>query len=165
LDVQKAVPTTSRKDISSGGNGTYLFFSYSTGYFPLDSGAGAWILRPGEVNDELVKGSHDEAVLNDALWDTATLTAAAQLVDNKQAGERAKEIIQSMFIGDKALPPDFKYARVQPTRSKTVFRNNAEGFQVMDDVGLILLDEKTLPLGTEGRASFSTFFKYASLHS
>jgi hypothetical protein len=160
--VQRPVPQTSVKTFT-GQNGTRLFFSYSTSYFPPESGT-AWYARPGEVNEELLKSNKDETALTNALWDTATLTAAAQLTNKRAARERAAAIMQSMFTGNNALPPSLKYARVQPTRSKSVFRTTREGFQALDDIGLILLDEETLPLGPKDRAALVSFVQCVSSH-
>lgn len=159
--MQNDIPQPSVKTIYGVEGATRLFFSYAPNYLPPDSGDGPWTPRAHAFNPELVLASPDADALAAALWDTAALASAAQLTANGALAERAQRIVRSMFAGPEALPPDLSYARVVPVTGLEDYRVNPDGFQALDDLALVLLDQQALPLQEGDRAGLVTFARCA----
>ena len=158
--MQDDIPQPSEKTIIGVEGSTRLFFSYATNYLPPSDG-GPWTPRPDAVNPELVSASPDAEALAAALWHIAALATAAQLTNNGALTQRAQRTVQRMFAGPDALPPNFTYARVVPVTGRNDYRINPDGFQALDDVAVVLLDQQSLALDRANRAGLVAFARCA----
>jgi hypothetical protein len=155
--LQEAVPAISAKPIQGVAGVTHTFFSYAENYSPPSPGS-LWTRHPGTVNADAAAKGPDAAALVAALWGTANAVTRARVVGSTVVKTdcspiardcllaRAAAIVQSVFTGPKAMPPTLEYARVIPTTGLDAWKRNNEGFEALNDIALVLMDNTTLPL-------------------
>ena len=160
--MQGPLPFISQKTISGIRGQTRQFFSYATDYIPPASGTGLWKSTPGAVNENAVAASPDAQALEEAFWGTYELVNAARLdAGGSDFLTRAERIVQSVFTGDAAMPPNMTYARVIPQGSLEMFDTNELGFEAMNDMPLVFSQAATAAVGSSTAAALAKWAQCA----
>lgn len=163
MSVQDAVPVISSKSIpGTDGPPSRTFFSYAADYFPPESGV-RWTSEPQMINADAVAASPDALALISALWDSAFLSTASQLLGRPADAMRAAEMVRSVFAGPDAMLPSMQYARVIPESGLDDFRVNPQGYRALDDIALVLASGAPLPLKPQDTAALAVWSRCALL--
>lgn len=139
--------------------------SFALDVYPPPPGAdpdvALWKRNPGHVNPAMLELSPDHRGLQTVFWNLLALSIAFNVTGRGAYAERGRALLDTAFLGAKALAPHMRYARMIPTVSLEDSRPNILGFHEMDDVPLALDAAALLPLSAEDRERLNVWMRCA----